>query len=614
MKKRFGILCLICISLCACNSNSNLSESASFSAPNKHKVSFLNYDGSILFEKEIDDKQDAFYEGEEPTRKAPSNKTYYYDFYKWDSPLTNIKEDTVVKPIFHIIETKNPIDRDDYTYRPMYKIDGNDIKTIGYEIYKYNNFDFEGTLEVPNTFNNLPILRIGEACFMECNIRKIILPSTIEVIDQFAFNSCVSLESINIPDATYSLKRAAFYYSEKLETISINNINFLREDNFLLCKNLTEFNVSKENQQFKTIDGCLYSKSEDILVKVPEGKDKVEISSKTIKIKSEAIARLDKAKEVIIPQSVSDMEDAVFFESKIESVTILGNIDNIPNRTFQYCRNLREITLPGSIKTINERAFYDCRLLENVMMPNSVDTIGDFAFAYCTSLKEIYIPNSLKNIGDGAFIQLDSLERFTVLNNPIYTVYEDALYSKNYEELYRVPQKKTNINIHESVKIIKADAFYWCSNIEEITLPKNLDKIEKYAFYFCNNIYELIIPDTVLSIEESAFEGMEKLISVHLPNNLTILESSLFENCALLQEVNIPSNVTKIGDEVFYNCINLPSLIIHDSLSEFGKDVFAACNMLDDIYFTGSEEQWKNIKGLSGCALTSETTIHFEYK
>ncbi|MCH5180020.1 MAG: leucine-rich repeat domain-containing protein [Erysipelotrichales bacterium] len=614
MKKSFGILGLAFLVLCSCNANSNSSESASFSDINKHKVSFLNYDGSTLFEKNVDDRNNIFYEGEEPTRKAPNNKTYYYDFYKWDAPLTNIKEDIVVKPIFHIIETKNPIDRDDYTYRPMYKIEGNDIKTIGYEIYKYNNFDFEGTLEVPSTFNNLPVLRIGEACFMECNIKRIILPSTIEVIDQFAFNSCTNLEYVNIPDNTYSLKRAAFYYSEKLETISINNINFLREDNFLLCKNLNRLNVSEKNQQFKTIEGCLYSKSEDVLVKIPEGKGNVEISNNTRKIKSEAIARLDKMKEITIPQSVIDMEEAVFFESKVESITILGNIDSIPDRTFLYCRNLKEINIPNSIKTIGARAFYDCRLLENIIMPDSVNTIGDFAFAYCTSLKEIYIPNSLKNIGDGAFIQLDSLEKFSILNNPFYTVYEDALYSKNYEELYRVPQKKTNINIHGATKVIKADAFYWCSIINEITLPNSLMKIEKYAFYFCNNVYELDIPDTVLSIEESAFEGMESLIRIHLPNNLTVLESSLFENCALLQEVNIPSKVTKIGDEVFYNCINLPSLVIYDSLKEFGKDVFAACNMLDDIYFTGSEAQWKSIKGLSNCALTSETTIHFEYK
>ncbi|MCH5172227.1 MAG: leucine-rich repeat protein [Erysipelotrichales bacterium] len=614
MKKSIGILCLTILSLCSCNANSNTGELASFSDFKKNKASFLNYDGSILFEKEIWDKQSVFYEGEEPTRKAPNNKTYYYDFYKWDSPLTNIIEDTVIKPIFHIIETKNPINRDDYIYRPMYKIDGNDIKTIGYEIYKYNNFDFEGTLEVPQTFNNLPILRIGEACFMECNMKKIILPSTIEVIDQFAFNSCENLEYVNIPDSTYSLKRAAFYYSEKLETISLNNVNFLREDNFLLCKNLSEFNVSESNQQFKTINGCLYSKNEDILVKIPEGKDNVEISSKIDKIKSEAIARLDKTKEIVIPQSVVEMEEAVFFESKIENITILGNINKIPDRTFQYCRNLKEIKLPNSIKEIGERAFYDCRLLENITMPDTVETLGDFAFAYCTSLKEIYIPNSLKILGEGAFIQLDSLEKFTISTNPFYTIYEDALYSKNYEELYRVPPKKTSISIHESTKVIKSDAFYWCSNLDEIALPNSLEKIEKYAFYFCNNVYELNIPDTVLSIEESAFEGMENLISIHLPKDLTVLESSLFENCALLQEVNIPSKVTKICDEVFYNCINLPSLIIYDSLNEFGKDVFAACNMLDDIYFTGSEEQWKSIKGLSNCALTSETTVHYEYR
>ncbi len=605
-----GILLLL---LCSCQ-NSTDSSMTSILSTNTHNVTFFDYDGSILFSTMVKDHESVFYEGEEPTRKAPNTKTYYYDFYKWNESLSNIGEDKEIKPIFHIIETKNPINRGDFTYRAMYEIENDSLKTIGYEIYKYNNFDFIDTLIVPETFNNLPILRIGEACFMECNMKEVVLPKTVQVIDQYAFNSCSNLCSVNIPSATYSLKRAAFYYDPSLVNLSINNVSFIREDNFHLCQKLNAFSVNALNEQYMAYDGILYSQNERILIKVPEGKKEVTIKDTVEKVKSESISRLANCNKIILPPSIKELEEKVFFESKLKEIQILGKISEIPNKTFEFCQDLETLDLPNTITMIGSRAFYNCRKLTDLKLPNQIETIGDFAFAYCVSLKEFYIPDALKEIGEGALIQLDNLQKFIIDQNDHYSVYDEALYSKDYSSLFRIPQTKTKINIYSQTKIIKEDAFYWCSSLTGIDLPETIETIEGYAFYFCKNVYELDIPDSVLSIGESAFEGMENLISIHLPPNLVVLEDSLFENCALLQEVNIPSSVTKISNEVFYNCINLPALTIYEGLLEFGKDVFAACNMLDDIYYTGSEDTWHTIKGLSICALTSETIVHYNHQ
>ena len=604
-----GILLLL---LCSCQNSAD--SVSSFFSTKTHNITFFDYDGSILFSTMVEDHGSVFYEGEEPTRKAPNTKTYYYDFYKWNQSLSNINEDKEIRPVFHIIETKNPINRGDFTYRAMYEIENENLKTVGYEIYKYNNFDFTDTLIVPEMFNNLPILRIGEACFMECNMKEVVLPKTIQVIDQYAFNSCPNLNNVNIPSATYSVKRAAFYYDPSLVNLSINNVCFIREDNFHLCQKLNAFSVNALNEQYMANDGILYSQNEKILIKVPEGKKEITIKNNVEKVKSESISRIANCDKVILPLSVKTLEEKVFFESKLQEIKILGKISEIPNKTFEFCQNLETLDLPDTIKMIGARAFFNCRKLTNLKLPNQIETIGDFAFAYCVSLKEFYIPDALKNIGEGALIQLDSLEKFIIHQNDHYSVYDDALYSKDYSSLFRVPQTKTEVRIYNQTKIIKEDAFYWCSSLTNINLPETIEVIEGYAFYFCSNVYELDIPDSVLTIGQSAFEGMENLIRIHLPSNLLVLEDSLFENCALLQEVNIPHNVTKISNEVFYNCINLPALTIYEGLLEFGKDVFAACNMLDDIYYTGSEDSWRTIKGLSICALTSETIVHYNHQ
>lgn len=577
-----------------------------------HNVTFLDNDGSVLYSCKVKDGDSAFYLGQEPTRVAPTGKDYYYDFRGWDISLNYIKEDKVVNPLFHIIHEDEMV-RGDFVYRRLLEFNDNKTTTIGYELYKYNNLENDGFLEVPDSINNYPILRIGEACFMECALSIIALPESIEVIDSYAFNSCHNLQHVNIPDAAYSIKRAAFYLNDKLETISLNKVGFIREDNFHLCNELKDFEVSEDNDQFTSVNGLLYSKDQKRLIKAGEAKENIALSNKTEIISSESLSRLRKANKVTLPLSVQTIEEKAFFEADVKEVEILGNVTELKNSCFHSCKKLEKVILPSTLEKVDDYAFYRCEKLTDMRLPDKVTSIGNYAFDYCFAIQEFYIPASLESIGYGALDEMKGLKRFTLSSNQKnYAVYDDCLYSKDKKTLVRVPQMKSEVEILE-VEKIGSGAFYWCSNLTEINLPSSLKEIEDYAFYYCNQVYNMNIPDSVISIGASAFEGMEGLISIHLPNQLAVLEASLFESCPLLQEVNIPESVQVIKEEVFYNCINLQELIIYDNLQEIGKDAFAACNMLDKIYYTGSEDQWYAIKGLSISALSEDTIITFDY-
>ena len=60
--------------------------------------------------------------------------------------------------------------------------------------------------------------------------------------------------------------------------------------------------------------------------------------------------------------------------------------------------------------------------------------------------------------------------------------------------------------------------------------------------------------------------------------------------------------------------MNLTSIIFPDSLKSIGESAFKECENLKDIYYTGSEAQWKNIAiEKRNLPITHTATIHYNY-
>ncbi len=522
MKKNILLLLpILLLSGCNKETSSSLSNNSNINKKEFIKAKFKNFDDTILEETIVEKGKSAVYTKEAPLRPTTDKQQYIYSFSGWDKDLNNINENSIIKPTYQIID-KSSIVNGDYEYRKMYNIIDKNLKLIGYELYKYNNFDFDRELTIPETYLNLPILRIGEACFMDANVNKINLPSTIEVIESYAFNSCYNLESVNIPSKTKVIHYSAFYASLKLKKINLNNVIFLGENNLHLCPSLENIKVNENNSQFISNKGILYyNNAYDTLVKVPENIISISFLDSMKEVLEGSLSRLVKIEEVTLPKRIKELPKDLFREAKIKKITIEGKVRTISENAFHSCLNLKEVVLNENVETIKDRAFYKCEKLEKINFPDSLVSIGEFAFAYCLSLKEFHISENLENINYGALDEQDSLEKFTIdERNNYFKVFDDCLYSYDLKELLRVPQKKTNINYSNKIETIGSGSFYKCQNLREINLPNTINHIQDYAFYFVNQIYNLTIPDSVLIIDEAAFVLMENLSEIKLPKDL----------------------------------------------------------------------------------------------
>ena len=84
-----------------------------------------------------------------------------------------------------------------------------------------------GSLEIPSTYNDLPVTSVGNSAFQDCtSLTSITIPDSVTSIGQYAFLSCSNLTSITIPNSVTSIGRQAFQYSglTSITTVSYTHL------------------------------------------------------------------------------------------------------------------------------------------------------------------------------------------------------------------------------------------------------------------------------------------------------------------------------------------------------------------------------------------------------
>ena len=200
--------------------------------------------------------------------------------------------------------------------------------------------------------------------------------------------------------------------------------------------------------------------------------------------------------------------------------------------------------------------------IRKVVITSGVISIGDYAFKGCSSLTSITIPGSVTSIGGDAFLRCSSL---------------------------------TSITIPGSVTSIGYSAFKGCSSLTSITIPSSVTNIKDSTFKGCSRLTSITIPNSVTSIGSAAFEGCSSLTSITIPSSVTSIEVWAFYECSSLTSITIPSGVTSIGGATFLRCSSLTSITIPSGVTSIGGYAFFECSNLTDVYYEGSEVEWKKV-------------------
>lgn len=167
-----------------------------------------------------------------------------------------------------------------------------------------------------------------------------------------------------------------------------------------------------------------------------------------------------------------------------------------------------------------------------------------------------------------------------------------------------------SVVIYDGVTSIGDYAFFNCGGITNVYIGTGVTSIGDHAFSDIYNMTSIKIPDSVKSIGVGAFFGCLNLNSIEIPSSITSIEDYMFSGCSNLTSVTIPAGVTSIGVGAFRHCNSLTSITIPNSVKNIGEEAFSDCNSLSDVYYKGTDTQWRAVNIANFNGLLKDATIH----
>lgn len=438
-------------------------------------------------------------------------------------------------------------------------------------------------------------------------LKQILLPGTLETIQENAFKGCTGLEVITIPSTVTTIKEGAFEG----------------------CTSLERFDGT-----YVSADRRYILRDNHVLAFAPAGLTKT-----------------------TIPEGVTTINAGVFANNtNIKTVNLSAELITVEDRAFKGCTALPIIRFRTQIASIGEEAFKGCSALRSVYIDaDTPPSVGTDAFADChASLAarvstgnlpayEVDSSWSALNIASGqAWNEIwytttdESLIEY--VDYMIYNYFHTQELSNSYvdgkgifsfrDDLQVVGQdaffentKLSSIALPEGVTSIGRRAFMYCKSLSSAILPLGLESIEDNAFYFCSSLTSITLPEGITSIGENAFQ-CTSLTSITLPASLTSIGKAAFYNCNIssislpegitsieallgdcseLTSVYLPASLTSIGKMSFERCSSLKSIILPSGITSLGERAFRLCPLLESINLPDGISSIENMT-FQGCS------------
>ncbi len=230
------------------------------------------------------------------------------------------------------------------------------------------------TVEIPAKINGLPVTVIGQSAFSGQQFSEIILPDSLQMIQDKAFSNNSHLKHISIPDSVILLGETIFQNCTNLETAVLpNSLTEIPKRTFEYCHSLESVTIPR---QVTTIGEYAF----------------------------EECWSFD---EMVIPDSVTTLQDYC----------------------FSHCHNMQKITIPDSVNFIGDGAFLNCQKLETLKIPDTITNVP-YTMGMFTGIKEIIFSENVQNVGYFAVGYCENLKSVTFLN-PNCQIVDDACVSFN---------------------------------------------------------------------------------------------------------------------------------------------------------------------------------------
>lgn len=348
----------------------------------------------------------------------------------------------------------------------------------------------------------------------------------------------------------------------------------------------------------------------------------------------------DMIKKVELGNGVTNIANCSFYEcTNLETIIFNSSINSIGNGAFEGCISLQSLPEIEGIQSIGVNVFYNSGFWQNgdnwengclywsnwitdantsgekcVIRDNTVG-VASAAFSW-DDVTEVVMPNSIRYIEDDAFGHCMKLEKIRLSNN-LCRVGASA-----FEYTYSL----NRIVIPEGVTEIPTCCFLE-SGIDEIALPKSVEKIGNRAFRYGNNFVNDVVVyyqgnmDEWEKISYYRSENSDLVVYYHSYNDyVSIVDGwDYSENKPTIWSIFEADKDIEYNADLGYNCtsfnINITSLcmIPIDNSDPTYENVTVTIELPEGLSFSAESEErsWQKNLGTMSLSGTKRQDMSF---
>ncbi|MBR4420126.1 MAG: leucine-rich repeat protein, partial [Clostridia bacterium] len=452
--------------------------------------------------------------------------------------------------------------------------------------YAFCLYETDQTMELPEDdydANKIPS--------MNTTITKVIIPEGVEDIQKYAFYNCVGLKEVVIPSSIKYIREYAFY-NTALKTVNVQKAKVIGHHCFASCLSLE----SIEMPEIYAIGARAFEDCENLK----------EVDLTTLRnTGSEAFKDCTSLTSVVLGEHTK-LSYAMFVNSGITQIDIYER-EEIPTFCFAQCKNLNRVTLHHDLKTIGYGAFSECTSLTTVNL-GKVSVIQEQAFYGDSELAEIALPNCEFTLGNYAFLDCSKLEKVsfganTKINQVLGNIFQGTAV-KTFEvdsgNTYYIAEQNGTLLVNKDSKDTVifasfalngeyeldekytkiANSAFAGTNITKLTVTNANTKIGEYAFMGAKNLAVVVLPQTSgLEIGAYAFSELEALTTIENLDKVLVVGDYAFAMSAMTNAV-VGANAV-YGEGVFFESKLVTATI--GANAKLGLGVFQRCRDLTTV-------------------------------
>lgn len=451
-----------------------------------------------------------------------------------------------------------------------------------------------------NNTSKIKINKIGKCAFAGADISTVEIPSSVETIEESAFEGCTGKTSLALHKGLTAIGNRAF------ANVALTDISF------------------GTDSTLKQIGDEAFSGATIKQLSIPS-------TVKTIGNRAFASAHLEK----------------LTFETRIEKGHRLYDLQNIGDMAFNNSLSLQRLVAPAGVIAKIKGSVADVQNIEivgeddieagllakmsvsSLSIGEGVKKIGDRAFEGL-KITSLTIPASVIEIGVGAFWHCPIETLAVAEGNTEYFVKNNCLIDKTTHTLVAAFDNGTiskdfvwggsdgktkifdvtsvgngafaythaeSMVIPSNVKTIGEFAFAH-SALKQVVIESGVKNIGAKAFYMSENLQTVSVADSVQSIGRNAFEGTKYYADKENENGIVYIGKVAYVyrgNKADITDIEIKDGTVGIADHALGYLRNLKTITLPSSVKHIDSMAFLGCTNLKNIYYNGTDDGWNAI-------------------